>query len=155
MRRLTYTLNFIRTKAAIATKNGSTTLDGTRLSKGYLKIKGATRSELVQGNTAVRFYTAANRCKVPVVSPSEMSHIYDIAIRSLEEMSHLPGVEGGGVVSLFSSESGGMVSSIEDLIACLLYTSDAADEEDSVDLGGRRLYKKKTNIVCINCVRSR
>ena len=27
---------------------------------------------------------------------------------------------------------------------CLLYTSDAADEEDSVDLGGRRVIKKKT-----------
>src|SRR5665648_672959 len=29
---------------------------------------------------------------------------------------------------------------------CLLYTSDAADEEDSVDLGGRRIIKKK-NII--------
>ena len=28
---------------------------------------------------------------------------------------------------------------------CLLYTSDAADEEDSVDLGGRRIIKKKNN----------
>ena len=28
-------------------------------------------------------------------------------------------------------------------MACLLYTSDAADEEDSVDLGGRRIIKKK------------
>src|SRR5665648_161454 len=28
-------------------------------------------------------------------------------------------------------------------ICCLLYTSDAADEEDSVDLGGRRIIKKK------------
>ena len=27
------------------------------------------------------------------------------------------------------------------LISCLLYTSDAADEEDSVDLGGRRIIK--------------
>ena len=26
---------------------------------------------------------------------------------------------------------------------CLLYTSDAADEEDSVDIGGGRLIKKK------------
>ena len=26
---------------------------------------------------------------------------------------------------------------------CLLYTSDAADEEDSVDLGGRRIIHKK------------
>eukprot|EP00658_Telonema_sp_P-2_P021188 TRINITY_DN18426_c0_g1_i2.p2 TRINITY_DN18426_c0_g1~~TRINITY_DN18426_c0_g1_i2.p2 ORF type:complete len:115 (+),score=29.79 TRINITY_DN18426_c0_g1_i2:100-444(+) len=28
-------------------------------------------------------------------------------------------------------------------LCCLLYTSDAADEEDSVDLGGRRIIKKK------------
>ena len=30
-----------------------------------------------------------------------------------------------------------------DLIGCLLYTSDAADERSSVDLGGRRIIKKK------------
>ena len=30
-------------------------------------------------------------------------------------------------------------------IFCLLYTSDAADEEDSGDLGGRRIIKKKKN----------
>ena len=29
---------------------------------------------------------------------------------------------------------------------CLLYTSDAADEEDSVDLGGRRIIKMSTDI---------
>ena len=29
-------------------------------------------------------------------------------------------------------------------IVCLLYTSDAADERSSVDLGGRRIIKKKT-----------
>ena len=29
---------------------------------------------------------------------------------------------------------------------CLLYTSDAADERSSVDLGGRRIIKKKNNI---------
>ena len=28
-------------------------------------------------------------------------------------------------------------------IDCLLYTSDAADEEDSVDLGGRRIIQKQ------------
>ena len=28
---------------------------------------------------------------------------------------------------------------------CLLYTSDAADERSSVDLGGRRIIKKKTH----------
>ena len=30
-------------------------------------------------------------------------------------------------------------------IICLLYTSDAADERSSVDLGGRRIIKKKTS----------
>ena len=29
------------------------------------------------------------------------------------------------------------------VIICLLYTSDAADERSSVDLGGRRIIKKK------------
>ena len=32
---------------------------------------------------------------------------------------------------------------------CLLYTSDAADERSSVDLGGRRIIKKKKNITTI------
>eukprot|EP00658_Telonema_sp_P-2_P058569 TRINITY_DN47081_c0_g1_i1.p1 TRINITY_DN47081_c0_g1~~TRINITY_DN47081_c0_g1_i1.p1 ORF type:complete len:150 (-),score=51.94 TRINITY_DN47081_c0_g1_i1:43-492(-) len=32
------------------------------------------------------------------------------------------------------------------VVSCLLYTSDAADEEDSVDLGGRRIIKKKKNV---------
>ena len=31
---------------------------------------------------------------------------------------------------------------------CLLYTSDAADERSSVDLGGRRIIKKKTKEEC-------
>ena len=29
---------------------------------------------------------------------------------------------------------------------CLLYTSDAADERSSVDLGGRRIIKKKNDL---------
>ena len=31
------------------------------------------------------------------------------------------------------------------VFTCLLYTSDAADERSSVDLGGRRIIKKKKN----------
>ena len=33
----------------------------------------------------------------------------------------------------------------KELDFCLLYTSDAADERSSVDLGGRRIIKKKQN----------
>ena len=32
-------------------------------------------------------------------------------------------------------------TSADTTFCCLLYTSDAADEEDSVDLGGRRIIK--------------
>ena len=36
--------------------------------------------------------------------------------------------------------------------SCLLYTSDAADERSSVDLGGRRIIKKKEiGPICTSC----
>ena len=35
---------------------------------------------------------------------------------------------------------------VTDTGLCLLYTSDAADERSSVDLGGRRIIKKKTQV---------
>ena len=35
------------------------------------------------------------------------------------------------------------------LYTCLLYTSDAADERSSVDLGGRRIIKKQKSIEII------
>ena len=46
---------------------------------------------------------------------------------------------------------GEMALSFDDIeknlaLICLLYTSDAADERSSVDLGGRRIIKKKTRI---------
>ena len=35
---------------------------------------------------------------------------------------------------------------------CLLYTSDAADERSSVDLGGRRIIKKKIDEYITGCI---
>ena len=51
------------------------------------------------------------------------------------QVPHPVQVENGDIVKLYP---------------CLLYTSDAADEEDSVDLGGRRIIKKKNyhNLFC-------
>eukprot|EP00658_Telonema_sp_P-2_P040025 TRINITY_DN28639_c0_g1_i1.p1 TRINITY_DN28639_c0_g1~~TRINITY_DN28639_c0_g1_i1.p1 ORF type:complete len:241 (-),score=69.87 TRINITY_DN28639_c0_g1_i1:65-787(-) len=49
---------------------------------------------------------------------------------------------GGQEVSVFGLDLYSMYDS------CLLYTSDAADEEDSVDLGGRRIIKKKKKRIC-------
>ena len=45
--------------------------------------------------------------------------------------------------SLSIGNGGLTVSRVVHTCSCLLYTSDAADEEDSVDLGGRRIIKKK------------
>ena len=38
-------------------------------------------------------------------------------------------------------------AAVGELDPCLLYTSDAADERSSVDLGGRRIIKKKKMII--------
>ena len=59
---------------------------------------------------------------------------------SLGAAAHEP---GGDV----ATRDGADLRDLEDLAhlggACLLYTSDAADERSSVDLGGRRILKKK------------
>ena len=47
--------------------------------------------------------------------------------------------------SLCLIPQGSDVKSLEAFTACLLYTSDAADERSSVDLGGRCIIKKKTS----------
>ena len=44
-----------------------------------------------------------------------------------------------GSAKLKSGKSGALAD------GCLLYTSDAADERSSVDLGGRRIIKKKNS----------
>ena len=43
----------------------------------------------------------------------------------------------------YIAPNGGTSVNITHYVSCLLYTSDAADERSSVDLGGRRIIKKK------------
>ena len=50
-----------------------------------------------------------------------------------------------GAVRAAFSNGGQLCVSTERLYVCLLYTSDAADERSSGDLGGRRIIKKKNN----------
>ena len=49
-------------------------------------------------------------------------------------------------VSVLCTRTG--VVTAEQYTNCLLYTSDAADERSSVDLGGRRIIKKKKKRKC-------
>ena len=57
------------------------------------------------------------------------------------EGEHSP--EMGGVITRARLITTGYLSQSPELDSCLLYTSDAADERSSVDLGGRRIIKKK------------
>ena len=53
---------------------------------------------------------------------------------------------GGGRKQALQQPQGGHALHQVDkvrVLGCLLYTSDAADERSSVDLGGRRILKKK------------
>ena len=55
----------------------------------------------------------------------------------------LPGW-GADYVQRHVPERGEPLGMLRTITSCLLYTSDAADERSSVDLGGRRIIKKKT-----------
>ena len=53
------------------------------------------------------------------------------------------GISGCGAVGSGTAGFGTAGIGADCGCACLLYTSDAADERSSVDLGGRRIIKKK------------
>ena len=52
-------------------------------------------------------------------------------------------VQDAEIQGLCKTILSGQQAEIDQMKACLLYTSDAADERSSVDLGGRRIIKKK------------
>eukprot|EP00658_Telonema_sp_P-2_P023322 TRINITY_DN19342_c0_g1_i1.p1 TRINITY_DN19342_c0_g1~~TRINITY_DN19342_c0_g1_i1.p1 ORF type:complete len:269 (+),score=65.71 TRINITY_DN19342_c0_g1_i1:196-1002(+) len=64
------------------------------------------------------------------------------ALRVTELPYHMLYTDTADILSVILNASGHW-GSCDCEAVCLLYTSDAADEEDSVDLGGRRIIKKK------------
>ena len=60
----------------------------------------------------------------------------------------------GAIMSVFAHPIMGIEPSKGPFKVCLLYTSDAADERSSVDLGGRRIIKKKKQLELKNTSRS-
>ena len=82
--------------------------------------------------------TLKNRKPVIVVgNESGIVYAFDAANRGKQLWQHEVGLPPGE-----GSLLGGQAA---DEDTCLLYTSDAADERSSVDLGGRRILKKKKN----------
>ena len=88
------------------------------------------------------------------VPPKQVENIDSILIEDKKELEKY--IETTGVKRRYIAEEGICSSDlcleaaerlIEKLDCCLLYTSDAADEQRGVDIGGRRtIYKKKKEI---------
>ena len=71
-----------------------------------------------------------------------LGDVYKRQVHNLKNISiDLP--KGTFIVVTGLSGSGKSSLAFDTIHACLLYTSDAADERSSVDLGGRRIIKKK------------
>src|SRR5678816_4940964 len=78
------------------------------------------------------------------LDPNVLSQ-YSSDIKSITELNvQVAVVIGGGNIYRGMNEA---ETGIERAHGCLLYTSDAADERSSVDLGGRRIIKKKRELI--------
>eukprot|EP00658_Telonema_sp_P-2_P034618 TRINITY_DN25260_c0_g1_i1.p1 TRINITY_DN25260_c0_g1~~TRINITY_DN25260_c0_g1_i1.p1 ORF type:complete len:150 (-),score=39.36 TRINITY_DN25260_c0_g1_i1:47-496(-) len=73
---------------------------------------------------------------VPVLTAEGFGHIACFKSISESDFGVMPSIPWGHKLTMLR---------LAMAMSCLLYTSDAADEEDSVDLGGRRIIKKKKN----------
>ena len=66
-----------------------------------------------------------------------------MCIRDSDYIAREPTIATTNVDETTELREGPATTSFEHESVCLLYTSDAADERSSVDLGGRRIIKKK------------
>ena len=104
---------------------------GPKVSLGFVPIASAPRVRVeIDGAWAPYASTTSNTLRGTMVPLFGSLCIAPAALRLC----------GGPVTTFFLSEHDAMH------ITCLLYTSDAADERSSVDLGGRRIIKKKKQV---------
>ena len=97
-----------------------------------------TRSELSIG---VFFFQAEDGIR-DLVRSRGLGDVYkrQVPRRSRADVS---GAEVRNADAFAKPSAGTLDTLLADPKGCLLYTSDAADERSSVDLGGRRIIKKK------------
>eukprot|EP00658_Telonema_sp_P-2_P063555 TRINITY_DN5230_c0_g2_i1.p1 TRINITY_DN5230_c0_g2~~TRINITY_DN5230_c0_g2_i1.p1 ORF type:complete len:201 (-),score=64.15 TRINITY_DN5230_c0_g2_i1:51-653(-) len=107
---------------------------------GFTKLDGVSKAEL--GNETIDSWMSAplnltllQNSRLPISDAyTQVPHTgYEYIRDHLGYRLELQAATFPSIVSIPTGQS----------FACLLYTSDAADEEDSVDLGGRRIIKKK------------
>src|SRR5665811_2614925 len=118
-----------------------------------MKETGITSVPVVKNRTLVGILTRGDIFRNPEedqiallmtrqpVFVSPMATIEDAARIFIEKaIRRMPVVDDSQLVGFIT------VTDIVSAIACLLYTSDAADDLTRVDLGGRRIIKKKKKI---------
>src|SRR5665648_1011077 len=119
-------------------------------SLSYREVKLMVKVKTMDGNEAAAYasYAFTEVATIFPITPSSTmaelvdewaahgkKNIFGQTVKVVEMQS-----EGGAAGAVHGSLQGGALTTT---YTCLLYTSDAADEEDSVDLGGRRIIKKK------------
>ena len=82
--------------------------------------------------------------QLPVVELAQRERLQELAELRLVGLGHRGAVTQGEIAPAHQADLLGVVlEQIDQVGICLLYTSDAADDLLCVDLGGRRIIKKK------------
>eukprot|EP00656_Telonema_subtile_P036184 TRINITY_DN40147_c0_g1_i1.p1 TRINITY_DN40147_c0_g1~~TRINITY_DN40147_c0_g1_i1.p1 ORF type:complete len:295 (-),score=76.73 TRINITY_DN40147_c0_g1_i1:16-900(-) len=132
---------------------GELLIGGSQLSRGYIKKPEVNSAKFIQApwtDVPCRVYRTGDL--VRALPSGEYEYIgrtahqvelrgerFDLCALEAEICTLSTVTEAVALVQKNASDEP------ELLLYCLLYTSDAADEEDSVDLGGRRIIEKKKN----------
>ena len=108
--------------------------------RGHLKTDDLFHRIVLQGSTALheKGYEAARPDKTFLES---VNNLFSFVKKDQQSLSELQSI---GVVNHWWADPDMQLAFWRPLSACLLFTSDAADDEDSVFLGGRRRSNKKT-----------
>src|SRR5678815_2416510 len=81
---------------------------------------------------------------VAAIDLPELSPTQELPSQPASASHRVPATAPSPELPLFQSRAVAPVATGGPMLSsCLLYTSDAADERSSVDLGGRRIIKKK------------
>ena len=92
-------------------------------------------------NNVVKYYRNGTMIYISSVSPTLPLYV-DVSLRNVGATATAVQVANGNT-GTFSAVALNLGPAPTYQWTCLLYTSDAADERSSVDLGGRRIIKKK------------
>src|SRR5678815_471346 len=116
--------------------------------KGRQRVKYKTASPALQSNPQKRGVCTRVYTSTPKKPNSALRKVARVRLTNqIEVTTYIPGIGHNLQEHSIVLIRGGRVKDLPGVRyhVCLLYTSDAADERSSVDLGGRRIIQKKNN----------